>query len=285
MTAPREHCGAAKASFRLGSSRPRARSSGAIASSCEPAPALKPGEARAGALRAAAAAVRERADEILAANAEDVAEAEAAGISAALIDRLALDPKRLEAVARGLEDIAALPDPIGRVLADWSRPNGLRIARVSVPLGVIGIIYESRPNVTADAGGLALKSGNAAILRGGSESFHSSRALVAALSEGLRAAGLPVHAVQLVPTRDRAAVGMMLKMSGVIDIIVPRGGASLIERVQRESRNPVIAHLEGLCHTYIDRAADPDKARQIVLNAKMRRVSICGATETLLVDS
>ncbi len=193
-------------------------------------------------------------------------------------------PKRLEAIAAGLEAIADLPDPVGRVLAAWTRPNGLAIERVAVPLGVIGIIYESRPNVTADAGGLALKSGNAAILRGGSESFHSSRALVAALREGLRAAGLPEDAIQLVPTRDRAAVGLMLAMSGVIDIIVPRGGASLIERVQRESRIPVIAHLEGLCHTYIDGAADPAKARAIVLNAKMRRVSICGATETLLVD-
>src|SRR5437016_13428500 len=246
--------------------------------------ALAPADSKTAALNAAAAAVRSRANEILAANAEDLAEAKQAGIGAALLDRLVLDPKRLEAVARGLEDIAAQPDPVGGTLAAWTRPNGLRIARVSVPLGVIGIIYESRPNVTADAGGLALKSGNAAILRGGSESFHSSRALVSALSEGLRAAGIPVHAVQLVPTRDRAAVGMMLKMSGVIDVIVPRGGASLIERVQRESRIPVIAHLEGLCHTYIDRAADPEKARQIVLNAKMRRVSICGATETLLVD-
>src|ERR1700731_1215929 len=246
--------------------------------------ALAPADSKSAALEAAAAAVRARADEILAANAEDLAEAKQAGIGTALLDRLALDPKRLEAVARGLEDIAAQPDPVGRVLAEWTRPNGLRIARVSVPLGVIGIIYESRPNVTADAGGLALKSGNAAILRGGSESFHSSRALVDALSEGLRAAGLPEHAIQLVPTRDRAAVGLMLKMSGVIDIIVPRGGASLIERVQRESRIPVIAHLEGLCHTYIHRAADPRKARAIVLNAKMRRVSICGARETLLVD-
>ena len=236
------------------------------------------------ALKAAAAAVRSRANEIFAANAEDVGEAQRAGIGAALIDRLALDPKRLEAVARGLEDIADLPDPVGRVLAEWTRPNGLKISRIAVPLGVVGIIYESRPNVTADAGGLALKSGNAAILRGGSESFHSSRVLVAAVSEGVRAAGLPEHAIQLVPTRDREAVGMMLKMSGVIDIIVPRGGASLIERVQRESRIPVIAHLEGLCHTYIHRAADPEKARAIVLNAKMRRVSICGATETLLVD-
>ena len=246
--------------------------------------ALAPAEAKTAALKAAAAAIRSRANEILSANAEDCAEAKQAGIGSALLDRLALDPKRLEAVACGLEDIAAQPDPVGRVLAEWTRPNGLRIERVSVPLGVIGIIYESRPNVTADAGGLALKSGNAAILRGGSESFHSSKALVSALSEGLHSAGLPVHAVQLVPTRDRAAVGMMLKMSGIIDIIVPRGGASLIERVQRESRIPVIAHLEGLCHTYIDRAADPEKARQIVLNAKMRRVGVCGAAETLLVD-
>ncbi|HVB15057.1 MAG TPA: glutamate-5-semialdehyde dehydrogenase [Stellaceae bacterium] len=243
-----------------------------------------PAAAKEHALRAAAAAVRERADDILAANARDLAEARQAGIAAALLDRLALDPKGLEAVAKGLEDIAALPDPVGQVLAEWTRPNGLRISRVSVPLGVIGIIYESRPNVTADAGGLAVKSGNAAILRGGSESFHSSHALVAALRAGLRAAGLPEDAIQLVPTRDRDAVGLMLKMSGVIDIIVPRGGASLIERVQRESRIPVIAHLEGLCHTYIHAAADPEKARAIVLNAKMRRVSICGATETLLVD-
>jgi len=228
--------------------------------------------------------VRARQEEILAANARDLEEAESEGLSGAMRDRLALDPRRLEAIAAGLEAIAELPDPVGRVLAAWTRPNGLAIARVAVPLGVIGIIYESRPNVTADAGGLALKSGNAVILRGGSESFHSSRALVAALRDGLCEAGLPEDAIQLVPTRDRAAVGMMLTMSGVIDIIVPRGGASLIERVQRESRIPVIAHLEGLCHTYIDGAADPAKARAIVLNAKMRRVSICGATETLLVD-
>jgi glutamate-5-semialdehyde dehydrogenase len=241
-------------------------------------------ETKVAALTAAAAVVRGRQNEILAANAEDVAGAKESGIGAALIDRLALDPKRLEGVAKGLEDIAALPDPIGRVLDERTRPNGLRISRVAVPLGVIGIIYESRPNVTADAGAIALKSGNAAILRGGSESFHSSRALVAALQEGLRASGLPEAAIQLVPTRDRDAVGYMLGMSGVIDIIVPRGGASLIERVQRESRIPVIAHLEGLCHTYIDGAADPEKAKSIVLNAKMRRVSVCGATETLLVD-
>jgi glutamate-5-semialdehyde dehydrogenase len=246
--------------------------------------ALASPEARGEALRRAAAAVRGRANEILAANVDDLAAARVGGISAALLDRLALDPKRLEAVAKGLEDIAALPDPVGRTLAEWTRPNGLQISRVSVPLGVIGIIYESRPNVTADAGGLAVKSGNAAILRGGSESFHSSSALVAALRDGLRAAGLPEDAIQLVPTRDREAVGIMLAMSGVIDIIVPRGGASLIERVTRESRIPVIAHLEGLCHTYIHEAADPAKARAITLNAKMRRVSICGATETLLVD-
>jgi glutamate-5-semialdehyde dehydrogenase len=233
-------------------------------------------------LRGAAEAVRDRAAEILAANTSDLAEAE--GLTAALRDRLALDHERLEAIAAGLEAIADLPDPVGRVHARWTRPNGLAIERVAVPLGVIGIIYESRPNVTADAGGLALKSGNAAILRGGSESFHSSRALVAALRQGLLGAGLPEDAIQLVPTRDRAAVGLMLGMSGAIDIIVPRGGASLIERVQREARMPVIAHLEGLCHTYIDGAADPEKARAIVLNAKMRRVSICGATETLLVD-
>jgi glutamate-5-semialdehyde dehydrogenase len=244
--------------------------------------ALAPAEAKTAALRAAADAVRAREPEILAANARDLAKAD--GLAPALRDRLALDPKRLEAVAAGLEAIAELPDPVGRSLARWTRPNGLDIERIAVPLGVIGIIYESRPNVTADAGGLALKSGNAAILRGGSESFYSSRALVAALGAGLRAAGLPEAAIQLVPTRDRAAVGIMLGMSGVIDIIVPRGGASLIERVQRESRIPVIAHLEGLCHTYIDAAADPEKARAIVLNAKMRRVSICGATETLLVD-
>ena len=246
--------------------------------------ALASAEAKVTALREAARAVRVRQNEILAANTRDLEEAENEGLSPALRDRLALDPERLEAIAAGLEAIADLPDPVGRMLASWTRPNGLTIERVAVPLGVIGIIYESRPNVTVDAGGLALKSGNVAILRGGSESFYSSRALVAALQAGLREAGLPEDAIQLVPTRDRAAVGLMLAMNGVIDIIVPRGGTSLIERVQRESRIPVIAHLEGLCHTYVDGAADPEKARKIVLNAKMRRVSICGATETLLVD-
>jgi glutamate-5-semialdehyde dehydrogenase len=246
--------------------------------------ALASAEVKAAALKNAAAAVRDRGVEILDANDRDLAAAERQGISAALRDRLALDAKRVDAIAAGLEAIAALPEPVGRVLAQWARPNGLEIQRIAVPLGVIGIIYESRPNVTADAGGLALKSGNAAILRGGSESFHSSGALVAALGEGLCSAGLPQAAIQLVPTRDRAAVGLLLGMNEHIDIIVPRGGRSLIERVQRESRIPVIAHLEGICHTYIHRAADAAKARAIVLNAKMRRVSVCGATETLLVD-
>jgi glutamate-5-semialdehyde dehydrogenase len=246
--------------------------------------ALADAAAKTAALHNAAAAVRARTADILDANARDLAEAEEQSLTPALRDRLALDPKRVEAIARGLEDVALLPEPVGRVLDRWTRPNGLVIERVSVPLGVIGIIYESRPNVTADAGGLALKSGNAAILRGGSESYNSSRALVAALGDGLRGAGLPETAIQLVPTRDRAAVGLMLGMSKHIDVIVPRGGRSLIERVQRESRIPVIAHLEGICHTYVDAAADPAKARAIVFNAKMRRVSICGAMETLLVD-
>ena len=253
----------------------RARSAAAVL-------ALASAAAKSAALRAGARAVRAAEAEILAANARDLAEADE--LAPALRERLALDPKRIEAIAAGLEAIAALPDPVGRSLARWSRPNGLDIERIAVPLGVIGIIYESRPNVTADAGGLALKSGNAAILRGGSESFYSSRALVAAMVEGLTEAGLPEAAIQLVPTRERAAVGLMLGMVGVIDVIVPRGGPSLIERVQRDSRIPVIAHLEGLCHTYVDGAADQEKARAIVLNAKMRRVSICGATETLLVD-
>jgi glutamate-5-semialdehyde dehydrogenase len=275
MTLPNDHANSLGATMaRLGRD---AREAAAVLALAAP-------EVKAEALRQAAKAVRTRAGEILAANARDVDAAKAHGTGAALVDRLLLDPKRLEGIARGLEDIADLPDPIGKVLDARTRPNGLEISRVAVPLGVVGIIYESRPNVTADAGAIALKSGNAAILRGGSESFHSSRALVAALGDGLRAAGLPAGAIQLVPTIDRDAVGIMLGMVGAIDIIVPRGGASLIERVQRESRIPVIAHLEGLCHTYVDRAADPEKARAIVLNAKMRRVSICGATETLLVD-
>jgi glutamate-5-semialdehyde dehydrogenase len=236
------------------------------------------------ALRNAAAEARAAKDELLAANAADMDAAKQMSLSAPLLDRLRLDETGIEAMAVGLEDVAALPDPIGTVLARWTRPNGLDIARVRIPLGVIGIIYESRPNVTADAGGLCLRSGNAAILRGGSESFHSSQVIVACLRRGIVAAGLPEAAVQLVPTRDRAAVALMLGMADLIDVIVPRGGRSLIERVQRESRIPVIAHLEGLCHTYVDRAADLDTARGIVVNAKMRRTGVCGATETLLVD-
>ena len=237
------------------------------------------------ALMAAAAALRAEREAMKAANAQDMELGRERKLTPALMDRLMLNDDRIEAMARGLEDIAALTDPVGDVIDEWTRPNGLRIARVRIPLGVIGIIYESRPNVTADAGALCLKAGNAAILRGGSESFHSSRAIQACLVRGLEAAGLPAAAIQLVPTRDRAAGGMMLTMTDCIDIIVPRGGKSLIERVQNESRVPVFAHLEGNCHVYVDRAADPDMARQITLNAKMRRTGICGAAETLLVDS
>jgi glutamate-5-semialdehyde dehydrogenase len=208
-----------------------------------------------------------------------------AGRAGSFLDRLMLDAKRIEGVARGLEEMAALPDPVGAATAEWTRPNGLRIERVRVPLGVIGIVYESRPNVTADAGALCLKAGNAAILRGGSESHHSSSAIHACLVRGLCEAGLPEAAVQLVPTTDREAVGLMLGgLGGAIDVIVPRGGKSLVARVQAEARVPVFAHLEGLCHTYVDRSADLEMARRIVVNAKMRRTGVCGATETLLVD-
>ena len=237
------------------------------------------------ALHAAARALRHRAAEVLQANAIDVEAARAAASSAAMLDRLKLDPARVEAMAAGVLEIAALADPIGRVTEEWVRPNGLRIQRVRVPLGVIGIIYESRPNVTCDAGALCLKSGNAAILRGGSESHHSSTAIHACLLEGLRAAGLPEACIQLVPTTDRAAVGYMLgAMTDWIDVIVPRGGKSLIARVQQEARVPVIGHLEGNCHVYVDRAADLRMAREIVRNAKLRRTGICGAAETLLLD-
>ena len=241
-------------------------------------------EAKSRALRVAAEAVRDRRAEILATNARDLDEAGRAQLTAAVIDWLILNEKRVEGIAGNLEAVAGFPDPVGTVLAEWTRPNGLAISRVRTPLGVIGIIYESRPNVTADAGGLCLRAGNAAILRGGSESFHSSRAIVDCLHDGLKAAGLPEASIQLVPTRDRAAVGIMLAMSDFIDVIVPRGGRSLIERVQAESRIPVIAHLEGNCHVYVDRAADLAKARTIVRNAKLRRVSVCGAAETLVVD-
>jgi glutamate-5-semialdehyde dehydrogenase len=241
-------------------------------------------EAKSAALRAAAAAIRAAGDRIAAANAKDMAAARAKGLTPALLDRLELTPERIEAMAKGVEEVAALPDPVGRTLAEWERPNGLKIARVSVPLGVIGIIYESRPNVTADAGALCLKAGNAAILRGGSESFHSAGAILDCLRQGLRAAGLPEAAIQRIPTTDRAAVGILLTMTGFVDVIVPRGGRSLIERVQRESRIPVFSHLDGMVHTYVHEAADPTMAVEVVVNAKMRRTGICGATETLLVD-
>ena len=237
------------------------------------------------ALAAMAAAVRAQAPRIFAANAEDLAEAKASGMTGAFLDRLTLDAKRIEGIAEAIDAVRALKDPVGAVTESWTRPNGMTIERVRVPLGVIGIIYESRPNVTADAGALCLKSGNAAILRGGSDSLRSSRAIVAALGHGLRDAGLPEAAIQLVPTRDRAAVGQMLAgLDGNIDVIVPRGGKGLVARVQAEARVPVFAHLEGVCHVYVDKAANLDMAKKIVLNAKMRRTGVCGAAETLLVD-
>jgi glutamate-5-semialdehyde dehydrogenase len=247
--------------------------------------ALCPGSQRNQALQAAADSIRDSADAILDANQADMTAAEKRGLSAPLLDRLALNPERLESMATGLEAVVELPDPVGRVLAEWDRPNGLHIQRVAVPLGVIGIIYESRPNVTADAAGLCTKSGNAAILRGGSESFHSSQAIFSSLAAGLATAGIPRAAIQMVPTTDRAAVGYLLSSMGdTIDVVVPRGGKSLIERVQAEARVPVIGHLEGICHVFLHESADENMAREIVLNAKMRRTGICGAAETLLVD-
>jgi glutamate-5-semialdehyde dehydrogenase len=258
---------------------------GRAAAASRTALAQSSGETRNRALHAAAQAIRERQTVILAANARDMDSARARNLSAAMLDRLQLNDKRVESMAAGLEQIAQLPDPIGAVSAEWTRPNGLVIQRVRVPLGVIGIIYESRPNVTADAGALCLKSANPVILRGGSESRLSSAAIHECLVAGLKAAGLPAAAIQLVPTTDRAAVGMMLAgLEQQINVIVPRGGRSLVERVQKEARVPVIGHLEGLCHVYVDRAADPAMARDIVLNAKLRRTGICGAAETLLVD-
>ncbi len=237
------------------------------------------------ALELMAGAIRGQISRILAANAEDIAEARAAGVTGAFLDRLALDAARVEAIAAAIDAVRALKDPVGVVTESWTRPNGMTIERVRVPLGVIGIIYESRPNVTADAGALCLKSGNAAILRGGSDSLRTSRAIVAALGQGLREAGLPEAAIQLVPTRDRAAVGLMLTgLDGNIDVIVPRGGKGLVARVQAEARVPVFAHLEGVCHVYVDKAASLEMAKKIVLNAKMRRTGVCGAAETLLVD-
>jgi glutamate-5-semialdehyde dehydrogenase len=247
--------------------------------------ALAPAAQKDRALAAMAAAIRAQKARILAANAEDIAEAQRNGMTGAFLDRLKLDDAKLEAIAAGIEVVRDLKDPVGAVTESWSRPNGMTIERVRVPLGVIGIIYESRPNVTADAGALCLKSGNAAILRGGSDSTQSSRAIHAALEQGLRDAGLPEAAIQLIPTRDRAAVGAMLTgLDGNIDVIVPRGGKSLVARVQLEARVPVFAHLEGVVHVYIDKAADLAMAKSIVLNAKMRRTGVCGAAETLLVD-
>lgn len=237
------------------------------------------------ALTAEAQAIRERQADILTANAKDMAAAKTRGLSGAMLDRLLLDADRIGAMAQGIEDIARLDDPIGQVIAEWDRPNGLVIQRVRVPLGVIGIIYESRPNVTADAGALCLKSGNAVILRGGSESFASSTAIHGCLEQGLLRAGLPAAAIQMVPTTNRDAVGLMLSgLDNCIDVIVPRGGKNLIARVQADARVPVIGHLEGLCHVYIHESADVQMATDIIVNAKMRRTGICGAAETLLID-
>ena len=244
-----------------------------------------PAETKTCALLAAARILRERADEVLAANARDLVEARTKGVAAAFLDRLSLDSARIEAIARGLEEVAALPDPVGRVLATFERPNGLVIERVATPLGVVGVIYESRPNVTADAGALCLKSGNAVVLRGGSDSFQSSSAIHACLVAGLKEAGLPEAAISRAPSAAREVVGEMLEgLGGTLDVIVPRGGKSLVERVQREARVPVFAHLEGVVHVYVDRAADLDKAIGIVVNSKMRRTGVCGAAETLLAD-
>ncbi len=236
------------------------------------------------ALIAAADSLRMHKGDLLAANLKDMAVGEQKGLSPAMIDRLALDEGRIEAMAAGLDAIAELPDPVGELIAEWHRPNGLSISRLRVPIGVIGVIYESRPNVTADAGSLCLKAGNAAILRGGSESFHSSGAIMTSLSHGLEAAGLPDASIQLVPTSDRAAVGEMLKMTDYIDVIVPRGGKSLIERITAESHIPMFKHLEGICHIYVDATCDPEMARDVVVNAKMRRTGVCGAAETLLIE-
>ena len=237
------------------------------------------------ALLESARELRVHSKRIIQANGADMSAAETAGLANALLERLKLKPASVEAMAKSLEEIAAFPDPVGKILASWERPNNLRIERVSVPLGVIGIVYESRPNVTVDAGALCLKSGNAVILRGGSDGLNSSKAIVECLHAGLRSVGLPVEAIQLVPTRDRQAVGEMLTMTGVIDVIIPRGGKSLTERILRESRVPTIQHLDGNCHTYIHRSADAQMATEVTLNAKMRRTGICGATESLLIDA
>ena len=241
-------------------------------------------ESKAAALKGAAAALRNKKDEILAANMIDMAAGSAAGLTAAMLDRLQLDDARIEAVAAAVDQVAVLTDPIGQVIDTRTQPNGLVMERVRVPVGVLGIIYESRPNVTADAAALGLRSGNAVILRGGSEAVHSNRAIHAAMVAGVTSAGLPADAVQLVPTQDRAAVGAMLRAQGLIDMIIPRGGKSLVARVQDEARVPVLAHLDGICHTYVHKNANPEMAEAIIVNAKMRRTGICGATETLLID-
>jgi glutamate-5-semialdehyde dehydrogenase len=248
--------------------------------------ASSPREQRDLALHSAADALRSSEKNILEANALDLAAAQKAAMSSAMLDRLMLDHERIDAMANGLESIAALPDPLGRILAEWDRPNGLNIQRVAVPLGVIGIIYESRPNVTADAAALCLKSGNAVILRGGSDSFESNHAIYRCMQAGLEMAGISAEAIQMVPTRDREAVGFLLSsMASLVDVVVPRGGKSLIKRVQDEARVPVIGHLEGICHVYLHTSADATIAREVVVNAKMRRTGICGAAETILVDA
>ena len=242
-------------------------------------------EKKAAALRAAAQSLRDSEAAILEANAKDISAGEERGLTGALLDRLKLDGERLEGIALALENVASLPDPVGEVISKSEAPSGLDLQRVRIPIGLIGIIYESRPNVTADAAALCLRSGNAALLRGGSEAVHSNRAILAALTEGLKKKGVPEKAVQLLPTQDRAAVGAMLKAAGLIDMIVPRGGKSLVERVQSDARVPVLAHLDGICHTYVHEAAEPDMAEKLAVNAKLRRTGICGAMETLLLDA
>ena len=257
---------------------------GAAARDAAAALAFAPAERKHAALIGAADAIAAAGDAILHANAEDLAHAREKGLSAAMTDRLRLDAGRIRAIADGVRAVAGQPDPVGRVLAQWDRPNGLHIRRVATPIGVLGVIYESRPNVTADAGALALKSGNVVILRGGTDSIHSSAAIHACMVQGLRQAGLPEAAIQIVPIRDRAAVAAMLRAQGLIDVIIPRGGKGLVGLVQAEARVPVFAHLEGICHVYADGDADLDKARRVVLNAKTRRTGICGAAECLLID-
>jgi glutamate-5-semialdehyde dehydrogenase len=247
--------------------------------------ALAPTVRKNAALLAMAQAVRAASAKIIAANQAEITAATAKHLKESFVDRLTLTPSRVEAMAKGLEEIAALPDPIGHTLSEWTRPNGMVISRVRVPIGVIGIIFESRPNVTADAGALCMKSGNAAILRGGSDGFQSSSLIVEALQAGLAGTGLPAHAIQMAPTTDRASVGEMLQgLGGTIDLIIPRGGKSLVARVQAEARVPVFSHLEGICHVYVDKSANPAMAREIVLNAKMRRTGVCGSAETILID-